>query len=326
MNLEDLLGVGYFPKELPPPFNTKSFTKYFKSKSHFKGMKGKKDKSNCSEFSIPKIGYLRTKVSLVNPYNYLILCEEIKNSWPDIEVVYNGSTITTSLPKINTNNFKTEYSFSAFKEKALIESLGRNYLLTTDISRFYSSIYTHSIPWALHTKEIAKSDRTNALVGNRIDTAVRNCQDQQTNGIPIGPITSLIIAELLLCSIDKKLEKVTELYGKRYIDDYMLFFKDNIESEIVLKEIQIELMNYQLEINNGKTKIESMPYILEDDWITEITNFVVSSYSLEQRNFLTKLYSKVLHLVKKHPNKYIVKYLIQILKSYYVEESNWNLF
>jgi len=327
MTLEDILGKGYFPKELPPPFNTKSFSNYFKTKNNFTSMKGNKKQSTYSQFSIPKLSYFRTKVALINPFNFLVLSEIIKDNWTDIQRIYSRSILTTSLPNTDGNIFKTEKTFSEFKEESLLKSLNSNILLTTDISRFYSSIYTHSIPWAIHTKEIAKANRGNSLYGNKLDTAIRNCQDQQTNGIPIGPITSLIISEILLCDIDKKLlDSGIQLKGKRYIDDFMLFFQNDLEAENFFKELQSLLTDIQLEVNSNKTQIQKIPYEIEDVWINEIITFISSSHNLEQRNFLTKLYNKILGLVKNNPNKYVIKYLIVILEDMYIEENNWDLF
>lgn len=324
MNLEDILRNGYFPKELPPPFNTKLFANYFRTKNNFKGMRGKEIKSMYLDYSIPKTNYFRTKVGVLNPYNFLVLSEVIKDNYSDIQRLINKSNLTTSKP--NTSNyFKTEHTYGEFKDMALLDSLNTNVLLVTDISRFYSSIYTHSIPWAIHTKVVAKVDRSDSKYGNSIDTALRNCQDQQTNGIPIGPITSNIIAELVLCAIDKELQ-VHHIKGKRYVDDYMLFFKSISEAENVFKELQKYLMDYQLEINSNKTKIENMPYQIEDNWINELTTFFSSSLLLKQKSFLTKLYNKVLELKKANPNKYIIKYLMTILKEILIESSNWKLF
>lgn len=324
MNLEDILKKGYFPKELPPPFNTNPFSDFFKSQRSFKDMKGNKNKSMYLDYSIPKTNYFRTKVGVINPYNFLVLAEVIINNFPAITTVLNKSILTTSKPNIN-NYFRTEFSYGEFKDKALLDSINTNVILITDISRFYSSIYTHSIPWALHTKATAKATRDNSLYGNLIDTELRNCQDQQTNGIPIGPITSNIIAEIILCEIDDKLKtKINK--GKRYVDDYMLFFNNISDAENAFKELQKYLLNYQLEINSNKTKIENMPYQIEENWINDLTTFFSNSLFLKQKSFLTKLYNKVLELKKANPNKYVIKYLLTILKDIFIEEDNWKLF
>lgn len=57
-------------------------------------------------------------------------------------------------------------------------------IVRTDINQFYGSIYTHSIPWALHGKATAKANRSPALLGNALDECVRNAQDGQTIGVP----------------------------------------------------------------------------------------------------------------------------------------------
>lgn len=324
MNLEDILKRGYFPKELPPPFNTNLFSDFFKNKTNFKGMQGNENKSMYLDYSIPKTNYFRTKVGVINPYNFLVLTEVIINNLPNIRRVLNKSILTTSKPVIN-NYFKTEFTYGEFKDKALLDSINTSVILITDISRFYSSIYTHSIPWALHTKAVAKTNRTNSLWGNVIDTELRNCQDQQTNGIPIGPITSNIIAEIILCEIDDKLKtKINK--GKRYVDDYMLFFNSIYDAEDAFKELQKYLLDYQLEINSNKTKIENMPYQIEENWINDLTTFFSNSLFLKQKSFLTKLYNKVLELKKANPNKYVIKYLVTILEDIFIEEDSWKLF
>jgi hypothetical protein len=71
-------------------------------------------------------------------------------------------------------------------------------VLQTDINLFYPSVYAHTMPWAIHGKATAKVNRANKLLGNLLDSLVRCGQDQQTIGIPIGPDTSLLLAEILL--------------------------------------------------------------------------------------------------------------------------------
>jgi hypothetical protein len=102
------------------------------------------------------------------------------------------------------------------------------YVIQTDISRFYQSIYTHSIPWALHGKAAAKANRSRRLIGNTLDKLVREGQDRQTIGVPIGPDTSLIIAEIILSSVDEALKRKRLKNGLRYIDDYDFGFQTQI--------------------------------------------------------------------------------------------------
>src|ERR1022692_4555816 len=111
-------------------------------------------------------------------------------------------------------------------------------MLPADFSRFYNSIYTHSIPWAIHGKVNARADREYALYGNRLDLRVRDTQDQQTGGIPVGPDTSFLLAEVIASAIDTELvQSVGELKGTRYIDDYHLYFGSAADAESALAEL-----------------------------------------------------------------------------------------
>jgi hypothetical protein len=99
------------------------------------------------------------------------------------------------------------------------------YLLYADTSRYYTTIYTHSISWALHGKSVAKERRHDkSLLGNQLDELVRATQDSQSVGIPIGPDTSLIISEIIGTAIDLELrERLSaaniKMQGHRYLDD-----------------------------------------------------------------------------------------------------------
>ena len=109
-------------------------------------------------------------------------------------------------------------------ERAIRSSASR-YLLRADFSRFYPSLYTHALSWAIHGKDLAKQNQADAsLLGNRLDRAVRNTQDRQTLGIPVGPDTSDLMGEVLAVAIDLRLlSDVGTLAGVRYVDDYYLF-------------------------------------------------------------------------------------------------------
>ena len=80
--------------------------------------------------------------------------------------------------------------------------------LVTDITDCYGSIYTHSIPWALHTKEKAKKEKaTKKLIGNIIDFLLQKMSYDQTNGIPQGSVLMDFIGEIVLGYADLELTK-----------------------------------------------------------------------------------------------------------------------
>jgi hypothetical protein len=72
-------------------------------------------------------------------------------------------------------------------------------LFTADVKNCYPSMYTHSIAWALHGKGAARRRRRDlTLLGNRLDKLFQSANDGCTNGIPIGPAVSDLVAELVV--------------------------------------------------------------------------------------------------------------------------------
>jgi hypothetical protein len=85
-------------------------------------------------------------------------------------------------------------------------SARRETYVAADVRAFFHSIYTHAIAWAIHGKEVAKQQRGTALYGNLIDLLCRNAQDGQTIGLPVGPDTSRLIAEIVAAAMDVQLQ------------------------------------------------------------------------------------------------------------------------
>lgn len=146
-------------------------------------------------------------------------------------------------------------------ELASVElALEYDYLFHTDISDCYGSIYTHSIPWALHTKEVAKERRDDdGLVGNRLDGMLQKMSHGQTNGIPQGSRLMDFIAEVVLGYADLKLfrelkrQEITDYKILRYRDDYRIFTNNPQEGEKILKHLTEVLLDLNMELNPDKT-------------------------------------------------------------------------
>src|SRR5690625_4753375 len=104
-------------------------------------------------------------------------------------------------------NYKGVERFESEENKILWEASAL-YIVKADIKACFPSVYTHSIPWALHGKQKAKGNRRlGGLYGNLIDKCTQNTKGGQTNGVIIGPHTSNIISEIVLTSVDLELQK-----------------------------------------------------------------------------------------------------------------------
>ncbi|WP_139362390.1 RNA-directed DNA polymerase [Hymenobacter sp. CRA2] len=144
----------------------------------------------------------------------------ICDNYTAIETYYK-SDISASLPVFTprgARSIKTILTYGDFRRSGALNSFAKIYEIKTDIAKYYNTIYTHIIPWVLHTKKTAKQNRNDyTLIGNNLDKLIRNCQSGQTIGIPVGPDTSLLIAELIGCWIDKELiTRIDNLVGHRY--------------------------------------------------------------------------------------------------------------
>ena len=107
------------------------------------------------------------------------------------------------------------------------------------LTNCYGSLYTHSISWALHTKEVCKERKNNwekykktkPLLGDLIDQLVRAGRSGQTNGISQGSVVMDFLAELVLGYVDTIISKKLNNEGienykiLRYRDDYRNFFQ-----------------------------------------------------------------------------------------------------
>ncbi|MCE2559084.1 MAG: RNA-directed DNA polymerase [Acidobacteria bacterium] len=154
---------------------------------------------------------------------------------------------------------------------------GAAYLVHADISDCFPSMYTHSIPWALHGLTAAKKDRVGLLDGNILDRATQCIHDGQTNGLLIGPHASNVVAEIILTATDYALLREGYDNCSRYIDDYTFFAKTRGDAERFLHDLHLGLRQFDLSLNTRKTNVLSMPRPLEDNWISELNLFRLSA-------------------------------------------------
>ena len=169
--LKSLLLNGYLPKELPPPFTTESFAKKSREITHefanLTAIMTAKERerhprpSQPGKFDMARRGHSRRMLSIVNPVNQLYLCDLLVNKWKEIEVAMGASAYSITRADITAGSTRAVPlpPFATLPERRIKLYAPYSHIVETDVSAFYHAIYTHSIPWALHEKELAKSRR-----------------------------------------------------------------------------------------------------------------------------------------------------------------------
>lgn len=278
--------------------------------------------------TIPKGENTRRKLFIPNPHHQLLLSYELVKYWSELQAFYNQSTISLTKPIIRANSKRAverEHSFDEITRQRLIKSTSSRYLLKTDVLRYYPTIYTHSISWALHGKKDAKSKKNDKnLLGNILDFNVRNTKEQQTIGIPIGPDTSLIISEIMGTAIDKELSKrIKDLKGFRYVDDIYIYFKSLGKAEEALHHITNIYHEYELELNTEKTRIIELHNEVEPEWISELRLHTVRKSSEKD---LISYFSKMFSYAEKYPNDKVIKYGVKRIRGVMISNSTWDIY
>lgn len=174
MQLQDLLAKGYFPIQLPVGFSTKRLADSIQQiKAVWDGELGKKaGPFQLEKFSVARSSYSRRTTSIPNPVGFYALAKEICTYWPKIQAHYDKSKISQSIPGTGGSLRAIELTkFSELYEERVRQSAGARYALVTDISSYFPTVYTHTIPWALHTKPVAKANKskTPGFFGNILD-------------------------------------------------------------------------------------------------------------------------------------------------------------
>lgn len=330
---------GFFAKELPSEFNSHSLALSSESLDLSKSKLSKKLFSRWTKlihFSIPKKEQFRRIAAVPHPLHFIRLAKTIESGWPELEAHFDNSKISISKIEFKDNEIKNKFSFND-KQKIRIENLATNrYILCVDINRYYPSIYTHTLPWCLHTKAIAKEKyNDDSLLGNQLDNHIRNMQDGQTMGIPIGPLTSSIVQEIIGTNIDSDFQKLMgkTIPGFRYTDDIEYFFNNLEEANKALSVITKILREYNLDTNIEKTKIIEIPLEIESEWLYFFRNYkfktsINRNNSVKlQENQLKEYFNFIFKFQIELKDKGICKYGLKVLhRKIIIHKENWALY
>lgn len=338
---EQIILYGYFFKQVPSEFKSIALANKLNNLKITPSELGKDTfKKWCKliDFSIPKKESFRRTLSIPHPLQYILLAKSIEINWEELQKHYSKSKYSLTTPKATEVGIVPQYEMSEKTNRKIDNLALKKFILQADINRYYPSIYTHSIPWALHGKtlmKIAENQRNDNYFGNVFDRLARNLQDGQTIGIPIGPTTSFVIQEIIGAAIDYEFQQEYdgELSGFRYIDDMEFYFNSLEEAEKALNILNKILKKYELDLNNSKTKITKIPQKLESEWIPYFKKYKFRRNGNSkdklidlQNTDLKEFFNMVLKYKIELNDKGIVNYAIKVLRSTVIYKENWTLF
>lgn len=321
-----LVGKGYLPKELPPAFGSASLAATLPSLEASGGINT--GPTECVHHNLARVGGTRRPLRVPNPRSFILLAQELQRQWAVIDQHLKTSELAISRPVVTRTHeraVRPQFHVGQRPHRRATAWPGQRYVLRTDVSQFYSSLYTHSIPWALHTRRIAKAQK-NKTNGDRIDRAIRECASGQTAGIPIGPDTSLVVAEIVLTAVDNEFQKLVSSYrGFRYLDDYELAFESQGQAETALALLEASLTQFELVPNPYKTEIVELPQSFKDNWTTELATLPMRTESpAKTGNDLIALFSRAAELSAVYPGS--LSYALTKCRNVPITRGNWPLF
>lgn len=321
-----LIGSGMLPKELPPSFSTEAFSYFVRDSSPLTSERFQTKSAILGTHSLARPGGVRRALHIVHPFAFTNLTKGIETHWGHVHPIIDASLFSISKP---TNDLSSRRALIPTKStkaeltdrKIETRSRGR-FLLKIDISRFYPSIYTHSIGWAIEGKPASKANRRGRSPGNELDSLLRQCQDDQTVGVPVGPDSSLAISELIASRIDEHLTG-KGFSGFRFMDDYEIVCRTRFEAEKALDEFLSISSEYCLAPNPMKTKIYELPIEFNDRWTRKLADYSFSDHREHHRRDIINYFDLAFQYHSEFPNQGILPYAIKRLQQVDIPDSAW---
>ena len=301
-----IMEKGFYPENLPPPFSVKHFYDTVVSCALFdEDQLQPKKPVSLARYNDTKRGGQRRIFSTPNPLFFVDVAKYLSKYRKKFSRILKRSDLSCSIPMFDvdfTRALRIAFfaEFTSFRRTQLSTS---RYVVKADISGFFHSIYTHSIPWAVHGKSKSKQDRnrySKTLYANKLDYIIRQSQDQQTVGIPVGPDTSRIFSELIAGAIDKEFKRQVgpHIAGARLVDDMFIGASTLEEAENLLSSYRDAIHQFELDLTDSKTRIFEAKQDLEPFWPIalrrEINRFSSSGFGRNQKGALHPISMKSL--------------------------------
>jgi hypothetical protein len=178
---------------LPPCFKVTKHPEFGKIYFEVTKTKFKPDPSEFQQVHFPKTNLTDRTFGIIHPKIHSDIAYTIAQNWDDVvNCIFHDDNLVCSysfpIPVDDKNigeigNLRSGrmiYEWIEMAENDLASiAFQYKYLITTDIKNFYPSIYTHSIPWAIHGKDYIRNQKCSNNHPNRYNYSLfGNCLDK----------------------------------------------------------------------------------------------------------------------------------------------------
>lgn len=329
---DGLLGEGLFADKLPPVFTSRPFCDWCKANSfasdpHFPTKGTPYVTTECMRnTNVPRV------MGIPNPFTYDYLCSYLRDNWSDIKDYFKvhtpcqGYKVSQLHPRRMRNTaalFRMTYHSPDESFNPLVPDLmmGSRYEIHTDISTFFPSVYSHSIVWALKSKQWAKANKGKREEWpNQLDHRVQMIKYDETNGLLIGPHVSNLLSEIILARVDERLCANGKWKFIRCIDDCTCFARSKEDAERFVVEQAAELKEYGLTLNAKKTNIREMPIPSGEHWRRALTDYFSHLEDQMELGAVRACVDFLLELLKETGNTAVISYAMAFLAKRHLTE------
>lgn len=322
---EGLLGYGMFANKLPPVFTSVPFFDYCQANNPVYSDKEWHDYvyySSMRNVNIPRVFGIPT------PMKYQRLCLILRDNWDALRQHFHQQTDhqeyrvsrihirklfgKKELFEMNYKNWRVDGN----PETGLLflkPQGASKYIVKADISTCFPSIYSHSLPWALVGKDIAKANcKDDTLWYNKIDSACSTLKNGETHGLLIGPYASNLLSEVILTVVDKILyDKGYRYY--RNIDDYECYVESYERAQCFLNDLEEALREFDLPLNHKKTAILPLPVAMAEKWIHKLNSYLAITKDEINYTEVNAYLDLALGLATETGNSAVLNYTIKTL-------------
>ena len=334
---DDLLRKGYLPENVPPPFSSAPIADFFHLVERPRGyLMDTNTPLRAATYNASKRGLTRRMFSAIHPVTAHDMAEFVASRWNEITEFCARSGISYSIPQHDENADQAIVinSHSAMENEKIKRLSSYRFIVGTDIARFYHSVYTHSIPWAFHGKARAKNDKavnSTQVFFNKADALIRNGQDGQTVGLPVGPDMSRIFAELIATAIDLEFENRIERIdcsALRHVDDVWIGTNSHADAEKALSCYREAIREFELDINENKTRILAEEFSYTHFWPSEVSNqieFAINTPGSRAKDRLRSALEHCFAMAVRRRDDGVLKFVLRYIDQNGLSSIHWDV-